>query len=80
MRVDITRPAGNEAANRSSSSSSRLSPNMDNVWREFFGVADAMNRMREGDPRTYDYMRSGGSSDEKNERGRAPANRCLGHR
>ncbi len=74
MRVDITRAANNEANQQLSRGGERpvgrtsVSPNLDNVWREFFGVADAMNRMRENEARTYDYVRSGGNSGENNER------------
>ena len=70
MRVDITRTAGNEANQPLPRATGRtsVSPNLENVWREFFGVADAMNRMRENDARTYDYVRGGGNSGENNER------------
>ena len=68
MRVDITRAANVEQKRAAADANSRLNPGMENVWREFFGVADAMNRMRDRDPRAYDYARGGGSTEENNER------------
>lgn len=66
MRVNVTRAANGEPLNRVAPPT--YNANMENVWREFFGMADAMNRMRERDVRPYDYVRSGGSAAETGER------------
>lgn len=65
MRVEVSRTANGQLSNQSLSLPAR---NLENVWREFFGVADAVNRLREGDARPYDYVRGGGSVDQSGER------------
>jgi HSP20 family protein len=65
MRVNVSRAANGQPTNQSAAVPTQ---NLENVWREFFGVADAINRLREGDVRPYDYVRSGGSGEQSSER------------
>ncbi len=65
MRVNVSRGLNGQPSSQNVAGPTQ---NLENVWREFFGVADAINRLRDGDVRPYDYVRGGGSVEQGSER------------